>query len=190
MTKSSRGLLSIFTILYFLLGFVNIHFSFLALGCMIIPFILLLRKRKNNWCSGICPRADYLSLFRFVNFRLKAPKWLFGNNMKNNILVYFCINILFITMSTFMVRAGRMLPIDKIRLFIAFQLPIDLPQIIPTSLDSPVLLHLAFRLYSLMLSSTLLGTFLAIVFKPKTWCVICPVKTISHRYLNSIKQPS
>lgn len=185
--KKFRIMFYTFTIFYFLLGLVNIHFAYLALGCMIVPFILLINKGKNVWCSGICPRADYLSLFRFINFRLKVPKWLLGNKMINNIFVYFCINIIFITMSTFMVKTGRILPIDKIRLFIVFQLPIDIPQIIVTPFDSSVLLHLAFRLYSLMLSSTLLGTFLAILFKPRTWCVICPIKTLSNRYLHSIK---
>lgn len=183
MTYNKKLLFSLFTILYFILGFINIYFAYLAIACMIIPFILLFNKSKNIWCTGICPRADYLSLFRFNNFGIKAPKWLFGIKMKNNILVYFCINILFITLSTYMVFSGRMEPIDKIRLFIVFQIPINMPQVLIFPVDSPVSLHLSFRLYSLMLSSSILGTFLAILFKPKTWCVICPVKTISTRYL-------
>lgn len=32
---------------YFALGFVNIHFAILGLVCMMLPFILLFRNRKN-----------------------------------------------------------------------------------------------------------------------------------------------
>lgn len=186
MNNKNRTIFAAFTVSFFLLGFVNIYFSYLALGCMIIPFFLLTRKKKNIWCQGVCPRADYLSQFRFFNFGRKAPRWLFSEQTKNYIFMYFCMNLLFISMSTFMVSSGNMAPIDKIRLFIAFQLPFDMPQLWAFHYYNPVLEHLAFRLYSLMLSSTILGTVLAVVFKPRTWCVICPVKTLSTRYLNQV----
>jgi hypothetical protein len=189
MNNKNKAVFSIFTILFFMLGFVNIYFSYLALGCMILPFILLTGKKKNVWCHGICPRADYLSLFRFFNLGFKAPKWLFSEKMKNNIFMYFCLNLMFITMSTIMVASGNMAPIDKVRLFIAFQLPWDMPQLLVLQYYNPLLEHIAFRLYSLMLSSTILGTLLAVVYKPKTWCVVCPVKTLSTKYLKQIPKP-
>lgn len=191
MVKKNKIIFSTLTILYFVLGFINIYFSFLALACMIIPFILLFKSKKNVWCSGVCPRADYLDLFRFVNFKVKPPVWLFSEKTKNNLFMFFCANLMFITLSIFMVSQGRMLPIDKIRLFIAFQLPWDMPQLWTLSYYSPVLTHLAFHFYSLMLSSALLGTILAVVFKPRTWCVVCPIKTLSTRYIkmtNIIKE--
>lgn len=50
--------LFLITISFFLLGFVNIHFSLLAIFCMTFPIILLLRDRKKTWCQGYCPRAS------------------------------------------------------------------------------------------------------------------------------------
>jgi hypothetical protein len=88
-----------------------------------------------------------------------------------------------------MVASGNMAPIDKVRLFIAFQLPWDMPQLLVLQYYNPLLEHIAFRLYSLMLSSTILGTLLAVVYKPKTWCVVCPVKTLSTKYLKQIPKP-
>jgi hypothetical protein len=158
---------------------------------MALPFLILIKNKKNNWCSGLCPRADYLRVFRFINLGKKPPKWLMGDKMKNNILMYFCLNLMFVILSTLMVNLDRIAPIDKIRLFIVLQLPWDMPQVLAAENSSPVLLHLAYRLYSIMLSSTILGTILAIVYKPRTWCVICPVKTLSTRYLkqfNSIER--
>ncbi len=184
MIQKNKKLFAGLTIGYFILPFINIYFAFLALLCMGIPFYLLFKNNKNKWCSGICPRADYLSLFRVFSFGKKAPDWLLGDKFKRNLLMYFCFNLIFITMSSFMVYSGNMAPIDKVRLFIAFQLPWNMPQLLTLSIDSPVLLHLAFRFYSLMLSSTILGSFLATVYKPRTWCVICPVKTLSTAYLD------
>jgi hypothetical protein len=186
MLKMNKRIFSIFTFVYFLLGFVYIYFSYLALFCMAIPFLILIKNKKNNWCSGLCPRADYLNLFRFINFGKKPPEWLIGDKMKNNIIVYFCLNLVFIILSTLMVSLDRIVPIDKVRLFIVLQLPWDMPQLWAAENSSPILLHLAYRFYSLMLSSTILGTILAIVYKPRTWCVICPVQTLSTRYLKQL----
>ena len=188
MSNKNKTVFSILTLSYFLLGFVNIYFSYLALACMTIPFYLLFRDKKNKCCTGICPRADYLSLFRYFNLGKKAPKWLLGENSKRNIFIYFCLNLMFITLSSIMVNTGRLAPIDKVRLFIMFQIPWDMPQLWAIENNSPSLLHLAFRFYSLMLSSTILGTILAIVYKPKTWCVICPIKTLSTNYLKQLKE--
>ncbi|MDA3808889.1 MAG: hypothetical protein PF518_01035 [Spirochaetaceae bacterium] len=186
MYKKNKLIFSMLTLLYFLSGFINIYFSYLAIACMAIPFLLLSRFKKNVWCTGICPRADYLSHFRIFNLGKKTPTWLFSDKMKNNIFMYFCINLMFIILSSFMVSQGKILPIEKIRLFIAFQLPWNIPQLWTIDYYHPLLNHLAFRFYSLMLSSALLGTFLAVVYKPRTWCVICPVKTLSSRYLTII----
>ncbi|MDA3957035.1 4Fe-4S binding protein [Oceanispirochaeta sp.] len=182
--NKNKQIFSSLTILYFLLGFVNIHLSSLALFCLVTPLVLLMKNRKNLWCSGICPRADYLSLFRFVNLGLRMPRWLVNLKAKNLVLTYVCFNLLLIGLSSFMVSQGKIAPIDKIRLFIFLQIPWDMPQMIHYHLYNPLLLHLSFRLYSLMLSSTILGTVLAILYKPRTWCVLCPVKTLSQRYLN------
>lgn len=176
-------MLFLLTLFYFILGFVNIYFAYLAFLCMTIPFIVLVIKKKNLWCKGLCPRKSYLNLFRNINLGLKAPKWLYSKQTISNVLTYFCINIFFIVFSTIMVSNGRIAPIEKIRLFIVFQLPWDIPQLIQFSFQSETLTHLAFRLYSIMLSSTLLGTIVAVLFKPSNWCVICPVKTLSNRYL-------
>lgn len=50
--------LFLITISFFLLGFVNIHFSLLGIVCMTLPIVLLLKNRKKTWCQGYCPRAS------------------------------------------------------------------------------------------------------------------------------------
>jgi hypothetical protein len=55
--------------------------------------------------------------------------------------------------------------------------PFELPQLLHFTV-SPVVLHLSYRLYSIMFSSTLVGLTLAILYMPRTWCSICPVQTM------------
>ena len=174
------------TIAYFLLPMVNILFAFSAIFCMTFPFILLSRTGKKTWCAAICPRSHFLTKLKFLNIGIRSPRWLTGENMRRNMLYYFGINLFFIAMSTLMVSIGRIAPIDKIRLLIVFQLPIGLPQLIPfLTLPAP-LIHLGYRFYSLMLTSTLIGIGLAVLFKPRTWCAICPVNTLSTSLLGKI----
>ena len=121
-------------------------------------------------------------MFRRINFGIKPPKWFSGQSVIEGVLSYFCVNIMLITMSTIMVALGRFVPIDRVRLFIILQIPYKFPQIINYELN-PVLLHLSYRFYSVMLSSFILGTILSIIFKPRTWCVVCPINTLSNRGL-------
>ncbi|QEN08095.1 hypothetical protein EXM22_08890 [Oceanispirochaeta crateris] len=181
-----KFLFSSFTVFYFLAGFVNIHFAGLALLCMGTPFVLLVRNKKNLWCRGICPRRDYFSLFKFMNVGLKVPRWLVSFKMKNILFTYFCFNLMLIGLSTVFVSQGQMSPIDRVRLFIFFQIPLEMPQLFSFQTVNPVFLHLSYRFYSLMLSSVILGTILAVLFKPATWCVICPVNTLSQRYIDHL----
>ncbi len=180
--------LFIITILYFILPMINIYLALTAAGCILIPFLLLKRSGRNIWCAYACPRANSLSRLRFLNIGFKTPEWLKGKSMRNNMLIYFGINFSFIALSTIMVSAGRINPIDKIRLLIIFQLPFSLPQLFPPETPAAPVLHLAYRFYSFMLTSTLLGIILAILFKPRTWCAICPVNSISIKMLNNRKE--
>ena len=130
----------------------------------------------------------FYRVLKILNIGFKTPKRLTGMKMRRNLLIYFGVNLFFITMSTIMVSIGRLEAIDKIRLLIVFQLPFGLPQIFPAAdLPAPVI-HLAYRFYSLMLTSTILGVILAVLFKPRTWCSVCPINTISSNLLKKILQ--
>jgi polyferredoxin len=173
--------LFLITLGYFALGIINIHLALTALICMALPFILLYRSGKKQWCHGYCPRADFFSLIKAKGKGKKAPSWLISPKARNGILSYFCVNLMLITTSTWMVALGKIAPIEKIRLFIVFELPLVLPQLVELGDVPQAITHLAYRFYSVMISSTLLGLILTLFFKPKTWCAVCPVSTMSSR---------
>jgi len=82
-------------------------------------------------------------------------------------------------MSTLMVFKGRMDAMERVRFMIAFQLPWEMPQLINITSLPNWAVHLSFRVYSMMFTTTVIGLILGLLYKPRTWCMVCPVNTIS-----------
>lgn len=167
------------TILFFILGIINISLSIIGITCFIIPFILYIKHKNKVWCKYYCPRAGLLQkIFTNIGLKLKLPNLLKSTNIKNIIVIYFIINLLIITMSTIMVSIGRISPIEQVRFLIVFKLPISLPQFINFSIGNSFV-HLGYRIYSMMFSTTIIGFILGFLFMPRTWCKICPINTLT-----------
>ncbi len=177
--------LFIITIIYFALGFVNILTALLAVFCMAIPFILLSKSGKKLWCHHYCPRASLISLTGKPRARWhRLPKMFTDGYLRKIMLWYFGLNLLFITGSTIRIAMGAMEPMEHVRLFIALPLPGPLPQLLTTPVAIPGWLsHLSYRFYSMMLSSTLLGVALSRIYRPRAWCAVCPVGSLSNTLL-------
>lgn len=185
MSKGWRKYLFLATVMFFTLGFFNILFAWLGFVCLAFPFILLAKNKRKTWCQNYCPRANLFgAVFRNRSLTGKAgPNWLIRGRAKWVVLVYFAFNLFVLIMSTFMVFMGRRAPIDKIRFLIAFKIPWDIPQILNFGVFPAWAVHLSFRMYSMMFTTTVLGLILAWIFRPRTWCTICPVNTISDMVL-------
>ena len=180
MKKNWTSNLYIVTILFFILGFFNIIFAWLGFACMIIPFILLVKDGKKTWCQNYCPRASLFTvLFKNKSGQgIVAPRWLKSPKAKEFLLYYFGFNFFILFMSTLMVFMGRMEAMEKIRFMIAFQLPWNMPQLLNISTMPNWVVHLSFRVYSMMFTTTVMGMVLGFIYRPRTWCTICPVNTI------------
>lgn len=178
--RNNKYLFSI-TILFFVLGFVNIHFSLLGILCMGLPFVLLIKNEKKVWCQGYCPRASLYTRFgKAKKWKgLKTPKIFINGNLKWIMLIYFGVSMFFIIMSTISVAKGIREPMDYLRFLIFIPIPYEMPQIIDYLHQLSWVTHLSYRLYSMMMTTTTLGLILAFVYKPRTWCTVCPVATMS-----------
>jgi len=173
--------LYLITLSFFALGFVNIHFSLLGLICMILPLILLLKNQRKTWCQGYCPRASLYTTFgksRKWNSH-NTPLFFIKGNMKWIMLAYFSINLLFIIMSTLGVAKGIKPAMEYLRFFILIPIPSRMPQLLDVIEFTPWITHLSYRFYSMMMTTTILGLLLSLTYKPRTWCTICPIATIS-----------
>jgi len=177
--------LFIITLFYFLLGVLNIQFALLALVCLMFPMVLLIATKKRTWCQGYCPRASlFTACTKKIKHSRKTPRFFVTGRMKWIVLVYFLFNLLLIAATTIRVSSGDVLPMDNLRFLLFIKLPFELPQIIYFDHLAPWITHLSFRLYSMMMTTTFIGIILAFVYKPRTWCVICPISTVSGLYLN------
>lgn len=183
MTNEKPGLLPglfIITLLYFSLGFVSILFALTAILCMSIPFILLAKHRRKVWCHHYCPRASLTTIAGTPKERWKSvPKMFTDGYLRRLLLWYFGLNLLFITGSTVQIAIGSMDSMPYIRLFIAIPLW-SLPQLVEIAAPD-WLVHLSYRFYSMMLSSTILGLVFARIWRPRAWCAVCPVGTLSNK---------
>jgi len=190
MKKNWTNYLFVVTILFFSLGFFNIIFAWMGFACMILPFVFLARDKKKTWCQKYCPRASLFTvLLKGRSLTGKAaPNWLVKGKAKWIMLVYFSFNLFVLFMSTFMVVSGKRYPLEKIRFLMAFQLPWDIPQLLNMSPFPDWAVHLSFRIYSMMFTTTILGLLLGWIFLPRTWCTICPINTVSDISLKKINQ--
>lgn len=168
------------TLAYFSLGFISLYFALIAVACMGIPFFLIARYKKKVWCQHWCPRASLTTLLGKKQSKWKShPKYFTDGYLRKVMLWYFGLNLLFIAGSTIQVALGNMDPMSYIRLFIAIPLW-PLPQLFPVT-SPPWLIHITYRLYSMMLSTTLLSLVMARTWRSRTWCAVCPVGTLSNK---------
>ncbi len=179
--------LFIITLTYFLLGIVNIHFALLGFICMAIPLLMLFTQKKKTWCQGYCPRASLYNACGKSTSKWsgKTPKFFITGPMKWIMLVYFLFGMVMMTISTIGVAAGKP-PYEAIKFLIFIPLG-KLPQLVAIN-TAPWLVNLSYSFYSFMLTATVLGFVMALVYKPRTWCTICPIATISAVYINGAKK--
>lgn len=190
MGKKKSKYLFIITLVFFSLGFFNIIFGVLGLLCMIIPIVLLLKDRKKTWCQSYCPRASLFTVLlqdRSLTGKV-APKWLTRGKTKWVVLVYFGMNLFMLMMSTIMVFRGRVEAMEYLRFAIALRIPWEVPQLINLGNTGNWILHLSYRIYSMMLTTTIIGVILGWIYLPRTWCTICPINTISDMSLKNVKR--
>ncbi|NLW12041.1 MAG: 4Fe-4S binding protein [Clostridiaceae bacterium] len=185
----NHRLLIIGTLLYFALAFINIYFAMLAMACMITPFILLIRDKRKTWCQGYCPRASLFTEVGKSPFARghKTPKSFIKGNVKWYVLVYFSLNLLIMLGTTIRVAAGAMEPMNYPRFLLFFAFNGELPQLIPTASGLQWLSHLSYRFFSMMMTTSVIGLLMSLFYKPRTWCTICPVATMSDVALKGIK---
>ncbi len=177
--KNHQNIFFIFTVIFFILGILNIAFASVGIICILTPIILFAVYKERIWCKYYCPRAGFFTkVLSKISLKRKLPKFFTGKKLIEGVIIYFGVNLLFITMSTIMVSLGRIAPIEQIRFLIFFGLPITLPQLV--SISAPLwLVHFGYRMYSVMFTSIVIGLVLGFIYMPRAWCVICPIKTIT-----------
>ena len=166
------------TIVYLSLGFFNILFAWLGMICFCLPLLIALVKGSKAYCNKYCGRGQ---LFEVVGKGFKIsrnktpPKFLYSLWFRYGFLVFFMTMFFLMIVQTYRVFKGADIQ-ETITLLWMFQIPGNWSDV---SFVPPWMAQFAFGLYSVMLTSTILGFATMLVFKPRSWCVYCPMGTMT-----------
>lgn len=183
MTKNKKhwyDYLWIWAIIYFLLGFFNILFAWLGMIDFLLPLAIALIGGNKWFCNNLCGRGQLLSLLggKFgCSLKKATPKWMTSKWFRYGFLAFFLTmfgNMLF---QTYLVFAGSSSLKEAIKLFWTIRVPWGWTY--TAGMVSDWIAQFSFGLYSLMLTSLLLGLIVMFFFKPRSWCVFCPMGTIT-----------
>lgn len=160
---------------YFVMGFFNIVFAWFGMICFIIPLLVAIIGGNKIWCNRYCGRGQiFLVLGNKLGFSRgkAAPRWLSSKWFRNGFLVFFMsffINMIYVTV--LVAKDIRSLS-ETVNLLWTINVPWHWAY--PVEVE-PWKAQFAFGLYGIMLTSVIVGIVLTIIYRPRTWCVCCPM---------------
>lgn len=165
--------------LYLFLGLFNILFAWLGLLCFAIPLLISIFGGGKAYCNRYCGRGQ---LFSLLGERLKLsanrpiPPWLRSGWFRYGFLAFFMTMFFSMLASTWLVFQGAQSMHQVVTLLWTFRLPWNWMDV---SMVSPWVAQFAYGFYSIMLTSTVLGLLTMVLFRPRSWCVYCPMGTMT-----------
>ena len=180
MKKRWYDYLWILSALYLALGFFNILFAWLGLACFLIPLVMAVAGKEKGYCNRYCGRGQLFSLLggRLGLSRKKnPPRFLRSRWFRYGFLAFFLIMFLLMLWNTLLVFQGARELNQAVTLLWTFRLPWQWAY--HGTLFHSGVAQFAFGFYSVMLTSTVLGLITMALFKPRSWCVYCPMGTMT-----------
>lgn len=180
MKKRWYDYLWIASLAYLILGFFNILFAWLGLLCFLIPLIISAVSGTKGYCNRYCGRGQLFAVVggRFgLSRRRDIPRWMRSKAFRYGFLAFFLAMFAQMLWSTYLVFAGAREPGQAVTLLWTFRLPWDWAY--HGTLLHPGVAQFAFGFYGVMLTSTVLGLITMVLFKPLSWCVYCPMGTMT-----------
>lgn len=165
--------------LYIVLGFFNILFAWLGIICFLVPLLISIFSGTKAYCNRYCGRGHLFELLgRKFNLsrNRNIPRWLRTKWFRYGFLTFFMIMFFNMLFSTWLVFSGARDLREVVTLFWVFKLPWHWAS---TAAVSTWIAQFAFGFYSIMLTSTLLGLITMVLYKPRSWCVYCPMGTMT-----------
>ena len=106
------------------------------------------------------------------------PKWMKSKWFKYGFLIFFFAMFFQMLWVTYLVFAGVKELQQVVTLVWTFKVPWEWAYY--GDFLHPGVSQFAFGFYSVMLTATILGLVTMILFKPRSWCVYCPMGTMTH----------
>lgn len=170
----------IWSIIYFSLGVFNILFAWLGMIDFVVPLIFAIVGGNKNFCNKYCGRGQLFAILgnnRKCSMGKPAPKWMASKWFRYGFLTFFLIMFGNMVFQTWLVASGASSLREVIKLFWTIRVPWGWTY--SAGFVSDWLAQFSFGFYSLMLTSTLIGLIVMILYKPRTWCSFCPMGTMT-----------
>ena len=165
-------------LLYWVLGLCNILFAWLGMLFFTIPMLVALIGGSKAYCNRFCGRGQLLGLLgEKLSRNAPPPRFLRSRWFRYGFLVFFFIMFFQMLWSTYLVFAGARDLRQAVTLLWTFKVPWQWAY--HGTLFHPGVAQFAFGFYSVMLTSTVLGLITMVLFKPRSWCVYCPMGTLT-----------
>ncbi|MBQ9376587.1 MAG: 4Fe-4S binding protein [Schwartzia sp.] len=169
----------IWSVLYFALGFVNILFAWLGLVSFCLPLLFAFGRGSKGFCNRYCDRGQllrFLGTQRGLSRRADMPGWMKSRAFRYGFLAFFMTMFCLMLRTTYLVYTGAAELRESVRLFWCFDVPWSFAY---AGGAEPWAAQFAFGLYGLMLTSAIIGIVTLLLFKPRSWCVYCPMGTMT-----------
>ncbi|QSX06495.1 4Fe-4S binding protein [Sedimentibacter sp. zth1] len=169
----------IFSLTYLILGFFNILFAWIGLLCFFIPLIISITTGSKAYCNNYCGRGQLLEIIgsKFKLSRNKnCPSLIKSKFFRYLFLTFFMTMFANMIYNTYLVFFGTQSLKQVVVLLWTFKMPWNFAYTVSVS---PWIAQFSFGFYSLMLTSTILGLITMVLFRPRTWCVYCPMGTMT-----------
>lgn len=169
----------IISCIYLSLGLFNILFAWLGLLCFLIPLIISVAGGGKAYCNKYCGRGQLLDI---LGNKLKLsrnesiPSFLRSKWFRYGFLTFFMTMFIMMLFNTYLVFSEVNELQKVIKILWTFNLPWNW---VNTSMISPWIAQFAFGFYSVMVTSTILGIITMLLYKPRSWCVYCPMGTMT-----------
>ena len=128
----------------------------------------LLRQRTAVWTAG---------RFLWTVPKKDIPKWMKSKWFRYGFLSFFLVMFLQMLWNTYLVFTDARSLKQVVTLLWTFKLPWHWAY--HGTRFHPGVAQFAFGFYSVMLTSTVLGLITMALFKPRSWCVYCPMGTMT-----------
>lgn len=169
----------IISTLYLFMGLFNILFAWLGVICFTVPLLISIIKGNKNYCGKYCGRGQLFNILG-ANLNLSRnkplPKFIKSKYFRYGFLIFFMTMFINMIFNTYLVFSNVNSLKEVLTLFWTFKLPWNFNDL---SNVTPWIAQFSFGFYSMMLTSTLIGLLSMIFFKPKSWCVYCPMGTMT-----------
>lgn len=177
--KTFKDYMWIVSALYLFLGMFNILFAWLGMLCFLIPLIMSVGGKGKIYCNNYCGRGQLLDIMgnkmKLSKYR-DIPKFLRSKTFRYGFLVFFLTMFINMSFNTYLVFKGTNDLKEVLTLLWTFKMPWNW---VDVSMVSPWVAQFAFGFFSLMVTSTVLGIITMLLFKPRSWCVYCPMGTMT-----------